>query len=75
MLKEITTPIDLFITGEMSHHELLDATAKNISVIMLNHSNSERGYLYKFKDILSALINNDVEFLISKIDKDPLQTY
>lgn len=77
VLKEILTPINLFITGEISHHELLDASAKNIHVIMLNHSNSERGYLHVFSGICENLLDNtdSVEIFISKVDEDPLSTY
>lgn len=59
----------------MSHHELLDAAAKNINVVMLNHSNSERGYLKHFTGILKGLVSNDVEILVSETDEDPLTTY
>jgi putative NIF3 family GTP cyclohydrolase 1 type 2 len=38
---------DLYLTGEMSHHEVLSALANNTSVILTEHSNSERGYLSK----------------------------
>lgn len=58
----------------MSHHELLDATARNINVIMLNHSNSERGYLKHFSTILKGL-TNDIEIIVSEQDEDPLTTY
>jgi len=37
--------VDLFLTGEMSHHEILAANAQGTSVILCEHSNSERGYL------------------------------
>lgn len=50
---------DLVISGEMSHHEVLDINHKNITVILLNHSNSERGYLNTFKGILTESLNND----------------
>ncbi|KAF7259457.1 hypothetical protein EG68_03218 [Paragonimus skrjabini miyazakii] len=36
---------DVFVTGEMSHHERLDAVSSGISVILAGHSVSERGYL------------------------------
>lgn len=75
VLKEIKDKIDLFITGEMSHHEVLEANSKDVNVIMLNHSNSERGYLRKFSEILKNLLANDqVEIIISEKDADPLKT-
>ncbi|KAA3678152.1 uncharacterized protein DEA37_0006301 [Paragonimus westermani] len=36
---------DVFVTGEMSHHERLDAVSSGISVILAGHSVTERGYL------------------------------
>lgn len=76
VLKEIKEPIDLFITGEMSHHECLDAIHRNTSVIALNHSNSERGYLSEFKTHLEGLLNDAaVKVLVSETDEDPLATY
>merc|ERR1712098_750612 len=36
---------DLVVTGEMSHHEVLDFVHKGVSVILADHSNTERGYL------------------------------
>lgn len=76
VLKDIKAPIDLFITGEMSHHDCLDAIHKQISVVTLNHSNSERGYLKDFKNILGKLLNNDsISIVVSESDADPLKTY
>ncbi|KAG5683917.1 hypothetical protein PVAND_013175 [Polypedilum vanderplanki] len=75
VLKEIKEPIDLFITGEMSHHELLDAVSNNKHVIMLNHSNSERGYLKYFAPHLINLLKSpEIEILVSTVDTDPLKT-
>ncbi|KAM9462094.1 NIF3-like protein 1 [Clarias gariepinus] len=64
---------DLYITGEMSHHEVLDAVSKGTSVILSEHSNSERGFLTVFKERLSAHLTDSVTIIISKKDKDPLQ--
>lgn len=74
VLKSIREPIDLFLTGEISHHEALDASHKQISIIALNHSNSERGYLKDFKAIIQKKLN-DVVIVVSEEDKDPLNTY
>lgn len=75
VLKAIKVPIDLFITGELSHHEALDAISTNVHVITLNHSNSERGYLKDFKKILGDKLGNTVDIIVSKTDADPLSTY
>ena len=64
---------DLLVTGEMSHHEVLDFVHKGISVILTEHSNCERGYLRLVKDKLVKALGEGVTVLVSKIDRDPLQ--
>ncbi|MGP1345485.1 MAG: Nif3-like dinuclear metal center hexameric protein [Phycisphaerales bacterium] len=34
-----------FITGEMSHHQVLAAVERGITIILAGHTNTERGYL------------------------------
>ncbi|XP_070492714.1 NIF3-like protein 1 [Chironomus tepperi] len=76
VLKEVKEDIDLFITGEMTHHEILEANSKNVHIIMLNHSKSERGYLHHFIPILANLLNpHPIEIFVSEKDEDPLKTY
>lgn len=75
VLKEVSSPIDLYITGELSHHECLEAIHRNINVITLNHSNSERGFLPVFRSILMNILCNDIEITISSQDVDPYKTY
>lgn len=36
---------DLFITGEMRHHQVLDALHRGVRVLLAGHTNTERGYL------------------------------
>lgn len=64
---------DLYITGEMSHHEVLDAVAKGTSVILSDHSNSERGFLAMFRERLTVRLPESVTVAISKSDRDPLE--
>ena len=63
---------DLYITGEMSHHEVLDATSRGTSVILCDHSNSERGYLTVLQQRLNTLFENKINIIVSTVDKDPL---
>ncbi|XP_022120157.2 NIF3-like protein 1 isoform X2 [Pieris rapae] len=72
VLKNVSA--DLFLTGEMLHHDVLDATQKGISVILTNHSDSERGFLKDFSTCLQNELANNVEVIVSKCDKDPLTT-
>lgn len=64
---------DLYLTGEMSHHEVLDAIARGTSVVLCEHSNTERGFLLELKDTLAALLENKVQVVVSKKDQDPLE--
>lgn len=76
ILKEIKAPIDLFITGELSHHEALEAIHNQTSVVALNHSNSERGFLKEFRNILWDLLKSEkIEIIVSQADADPLKTF
>lgn len=58
----------------MLHHDVLDAAQKGISVILTNHSDSERGFLKGFSTNLQNLLDNEVQVLVSKVDRDPLVT-
>lgn len=59
--------------GEMSHHDVLDAAAKGISVILCEHSNTERGFLSELRDMLAVHLQNEVNIIVSEEDRDPLQ--
>ena len=57
----------------MSHHEVLDAVHSNTSVILCEHSNTERGYLRDiFQHKLFKMLDGQVLVEVSEVDKDPL---
>jgi len=64
---------DLFITGEMSHHDILNAVHSGTSVILCEHSNSERGFLTVLQQRLHLLFDGCVEVCLSSRDKDPVE--
>ncbi|XP_034426277.1 NIF3-like protein 1 isoform X1 [Hippoglossus hippoglossus] len=64
---------DLHITGEMSHNKVLDTVAKGTSVILSDHSNSERGFLTVFREKLAVRLPDSVTVVVSKADRDPLE--
>ena len=64
---------DVYLTGEMRHHDLLDATERGRSVILCDHTNTERGYLPVFKRRLAKALGKGVRIDISKRDAEPLQ--
>lgn len=68
------TTADLLLSGEMSHHDVLEFTQTKHSVILVEHSNSERGFLTAMlQPKLLELFNEKVMVLVSSSDKDPLQ--
>lgn len=68
-------PADLYLTGEMSHHRILEAIACGRTVIVCNHSNTERGYLKEIKIELEQQLGENYEVKISQFDHDPLAVY
>ncbi|XP_066246415.1 NIF3-like protein 1 [Euwallacea similis] len=66
-----TVAADLYLTGEMSHHEVLEATQRGISVILCNHSDSERGFLKIFQKLFA---NEHLAVHVSQQDRDCLTT-
>lgn len=62
---------DLYLTGEMRHHDVLAAVHSGTSVVLTEHSNSERGYLTVLKARMVALTDR-LQVFISQRDQDPL---
>jgi len=64
--------VDLLLTGEMGHHEVLAHVAAGGAVVLTDHTHCERGYLPLYADrIRSGLPGVDV--LVSQVDDDPLR--
>ncbi|KAG7699236.1 hypothetical protein KL930_004588 [Ogataea haglerorum] len=63
---------DLYLTGELSHHEALYFREKGSSVIACNHSNTERGFLSVLKEQLARELDDpEIAIDISTTDEDP----
>ena len=65
--------VDLLLTGEMQHHDVLARVAMGSAVILTEHSNSERGYLPVLQARLQSALGDGAEVRISRADGDPLQ--
>lgn len=67
----------MLITGEFSHHEILHEVHRGVSVIVTDHTNTERGYsryfLEKFVARLKETNENVIELFESEADRDPLE--
>ncbi|PFH46055.1 hypothetical protein AMATHDRAFT_156630 [Amanita thiersii Skay4041] len=72
---------DVYLTGEMSHHEVLAAVATGTNVMLCGHTNTERGYLSVLAGKLQSELEKEVQasgitvgdILLSKNDAHPLQ--
>jgi len=68
--------VDLWITGEMGHHEALDAQQNGTTVLLAEHSNTERGFLPVFRDIILAddmVKKANIEIAVTTVDRDPIE--
>lgn len=62
---------DLFLTGEMRHHDVRAKVAAGASVILCDHTNTERGYLPTLARRIAELCPG-VDVRVSERDRDPL---
>jgi len=60
---------DAFVTGEMTHHEILAARQSGVSILLAGHTNTERGYLPRLAHRLHE-IHPENDFVISEQDRD-----
>ncbi len=61
---------EVYVTGEMTHHEVLAELNAGMSVILAGHTNTERGYLPRLARRLSTLLPG-VRVEVSKADRSP----
>ena len=62
---------DAYVTGEMSHHDVLACLHANMSVVLGEHTGTERGYLPRLAANLATKLPN-VRIVVSEVDRDPL---
>lgn len=66
--------VDLLLTGEMRHHDVLAHAGAGAAVVLAEHTNTERGYLPRLAERITAAIRG-VEVTVSEVDADPLQPW
>lgn len=64
-------PVDLLLTGEMRHHDVLARVANGSVVVLTDHTNTERGYLGRLARMLEERLGVVVH--VSRVDQDPLR--
>lgn len=62
---------DVFVTGEMSHHDVLAAVAAGTAVVLAGHSNTERGFLQVLQKRLLSAFGADLDVRVARADRDP----
>ncbi len=69
---------ELFVTGEMKHHEVLGALNAGMNVLLGGHTSTERGYLHRLKANMESqeptLAAKPDSVMVSKVDQTPLVT-
>jgi putative NIF3 family GTP cyclohydrolase 1 type 2 len=61
---------DVFVTGEVRHHDALSAARRGVAVLATLHSNSERAAVRAYAGRLGALLP-EVQVATSAADADP----
>ncbi|MFZ4573768.1 MAG: Nif3-like dinuclear metal center hexameric protein [Phycisphaerales bacterium] len=64
---------ELYVTGEMNHHEVKAMVLSGVAVLLAGHTNTERGYL----PVLARRLEAEkfaAPIIVSSADKDPLVT-
>jgi dinuclear metal center YbgI/SA1388 family protein len=71
-LFEKLPPFDLFLTGEMRHHDVRARAEGGSSVVLCEHTHTERGFLPILAERLSAATGSKTSFHVSRCDREPL---
>ncbi|MEN6386998.1 MAG: Nif3-like dinuclear metal center hexameric protein [Phycisphaerales bacterium] len=72
IMNVIAEKCDLYLTGEIKHHQALAAQEAGLTVVCLSHTVSERFILKKVaKELQKGL--KSVKIIVSKKDKDPFE--
>ncbi|MBK8996814.1 MAG: Nif3-like dinuclear metal center hexameric protein [Myxococcales bacterium] len=63
---------ELYLTGEMRHHDVRAKVSAGASVILCDHTNTERGFLPSFARRLAERVPS-IDVTVSARDRDPLR--
>ncbi len=65
--------IDVFFTGEMRHHDALEAVERGVGLILAGHTQTERCYLPVYRKRIVKAAGGAVEVVVSKADRPPVE--
>jgi dinuclear metal center YbgI/SA1388 family protein len=66
----LTQKADLYLTGEMRHHDAIRAARAGMTVVCVLHSNSERAVMKRVKSKHEERLPG-LTYLVSEVDRDP----
>ena len=66
----LSQKVDIYVTGEMRHHDALRAASAGMTVVCTLHSNSERITLGRLKQRLQQELSG-LQYVLSAADRDP----
>jgi dinuclear metal center YbgI/SA1388 family protein len=64
---------EVFVTGELSHHQVIATLHSGVSVILGEHTGTERGFLPRLASRLAESLPG-ISIVVSTADRDPLRT-
>jgi putative NIF3 family GTP cyclohydrolase 1 type 2 len=70
VVKNDACAADTYFTGEMRHHEVLDAVQRGKVVILAGHTQTERSYLPVYRRRLTRACGL-VQWIVSRSDRPP----
>ena len=63
---------DLLVTGEMRYHDVRARALSSTSVVLCEHTHTERGFLPVLAERLSIATHRQVGFHVSRCDREAL---
>jgi putative NIF3 family GTP cyclohydrolase 1 type 2 len=66
---------EVYVTGELGHHAVLAHLAAGASVILAEHSSTERGYLPTYAKRLAASAEGALETFVAAACREPIETW
>jgi dinuclear metal center YbgI/SA1388 family protein len=66
---------DVYVTGELAHHGVLAHLGAGASVVLAEHSSSERGYLPTYARNLAELADGALDVWVAASDHEPIENW
>ena len=71
VVKLVESKAQVYFSGEMRHHDILDAVQRGKIVLLAGHTQTERPYLPTYQKRIAAAVGKGVEWRVSSADAAP----